>query len=339
MRQAVFVKPGKVEWREAPDPRLQGDLEALVRPLVVGRCDLDVALVRGMFPMPSGSPIGHEIIGEILTVGDDVRRVRPGQLVFVPAQISCGRCNNCRRGLTGRCESVPFASSYGMGREGDFGGGLADILRVPFADAMLTPVPTNADPTKLIGLADMATDAWRAIGPHLSRYPEARVAVLGGEAQVIGIYSAGMAVAMGAPVVRYLDHDPERRNVASSYGAETGENYEHETGSFDIVIVANASSGALGRAFELAAPGGNVVSVTPTTGDQLQLDTRPLYHRGVNWAIGRPDCRHGHDGALSVWANCGFCPDRVPTCEVSWEEAPEAWSGGGIYVAAVRGNT
>ena len=38
------------------------------RPLVVGRCDLDVAYARGLLPMPSGAPIGHEIIGEVIEV-------------------------------------------------------------------------------------------------------------------------------------------------------------------------------------------------------------------------------------------------------------------------------
>ncbi|WP_448044286.1 alcohol dehydrogenase catalytic domain-containing protein [Bradyrhizobium liaoningense] len=336
MRHAVFVKPGLVEWREVPDPTLQGDLEALVRPIVVGRCDLDVAFVRGLMPMAGGSTLGHEIIGQVVSIGDKVRRTRPGQMVFVPAQISCGVCGNCRRGLTGRCTAVPFAASYGMGRGGDYGGGLADIVRVPFADAMLTPVPAHADPAKLIGLADMATDAWRAIGPHLSRQPDARVAVLGGDAQVIGIYSAGLAVALGAPVVKYIDRDPRRTAVAASYGAEIAADYEAAIGAYDVVVVANAAAKALMKAFDLVAPGGNVISVTPSLADQPTFDTRVLYHRGVNWAIGRPDCRHGHDGALSAWSNCGFCPDRVPTLEVSWDEAPEAWSSGELYVAAVR---
>ena len=336
MRHAVFVGTGHVEWREVPDLRLEGDLEALVRPLVVGRCDLDVALVRGLMPMPPGAPLGHEIIGEVIALGDKVRRVRPGQTVFVPAQISCGVCGNCRRGLTGRCTSVPFAASYGMGREGGFGGGLADIVRVPFADAMLTPVPVHADPTKLIGLADMAADAWRAIAPYLSRHPDARVAVLGGDAQVIGLYAAGLALAMSASIVRYIDSDAQRLSVAADYGAEIASDYEAESGEYDIVVVANAAVRALVKAFNLAAPGGNVISVTPSLTEQPVFDTRVLYHRGVTWTIGRPNCRHGHDGTLSAWANCGFCPDRVPTLEVPWDDAPQAWSGDGLYIAAIR---
>src|SRR5262245_37518823 len=135
MRQVVFIAPGKLEWREVPAPQLVGDDDAIVRPIVVGRCDLDTLYVTGRMPLASGEPIGHEIIAEIVEVGTNVTRFAIGQRVIVAAQISCGRCRRCRAGLTGRCESVPFSASFGMGRAGNYGGGLSDRLRVPFANA------------------------------------------------------------------------------------------------------------------------------------------------------------------------------------------------------------
>jgi threonine dehydrogenase-like Zn-dependent dehydrogenase len=335
VRHAVFVKPGRVEWREAPDPKLQGRREALVRPLVVGRCDLDLAYVRGLMPMHQGAPIGHEIIGEVVSLGDDTAGLEIGQRVFVPAQISCGRCDSCRRGLTGRCLSVPFGASYGMGREGDYGGGLADLVRVPYANAMLTPVPYGVEPMTLIGAADMATDAWRAVAPPLARHPGARVLVIGGMPPVIGLYAAGLAVALGAGVIHYLDEDPVRGRVAKIYGAtllETSDDAER----YDIVVVAQCTRAALELAFRVTSPGGTITSVAPALDGMPQIDTRTLYHDGVTWVIGRPDCRHGHDGVLAAWANCGFRPDLVPTVITNWEEAPEAWTSDALYLAVVR---
>lgn len=333
MRHAVFVKPGEVAWREAPDPKLQGPKEAIVRPIVVGRCDLDVAYTRGLLPMPSGAPIGHEIIAEVVDAGEDAG-VKSGDRVFVPAQISCGRCTNCRRGLTGRCTAVPFAASYGMGRGGDFGGGLADLVRVPFARAMLTPVPAGADPVALIGAADMGADAWRAVGPHLAGHPEARVLVLGGMPPVIGLYSAGLAATLGASAVHYIDADAGRNAVATGYGATPLTTPQADP--YDLIIVANPARGALTTAFAAAAPGATIVSLTPAIDGLLEIETADLYHRGVTWEIGRPDCRHGHDGIMSAWATCGFCPDHIPTRVVDWEDAPEAWTGDDLYVVARR---
>jgi threonine dehydrogenase-like Zn-dependent dehydrogenase len=335
LRHCVFVGPGKAEWRETADPVLQGAGEALVRPTVVGRCDLDVAYLKGQLALASGSPIGHEIIGEIVDIGDSVGRFRIGQLVFVPAQISCGQCTNCRRSLTGRCSSVPFAASYGMGREGGFGGGLADFVRVPYAEAMLTPVPAGIEPSTLIGAADMATDAWRAVAPHLSRHPEAKVLILGGGPAVIGLYAAGLAKALGAPLVHYIDDDARRSTVAAAYGATPiAENACEE--NYDLVVVANALRRRLELAFSLIAPGGTITSVAPTRDGSPQIDTRILYHKGATWTIGRPDCRHGHDGALAAWANCGFCTEIVPTTQVAWDDAPDAWASESLYVAATR---
>jgi threonine dehydrogenase-like Zn-dependent dehydrogenase len=136
MKTLVFVDANALEWREVPDARVLAGCEAVVRTQIMGRCDLDIGFVRGISPIPTGSPLGHEIIGEIVDIGDSVRQFKPGDIVIVPAQISCGTCRNCRRGFTGRCLSVPFAASYGMGREGNYGGGVADLVRVPFADAI-----------------------------------------------------------------------------------------------------------------------------------------------------------------------------------------------------------
>lgn len=334
MRQAVFIGPGRVEWREAPEPGIEGPGEALVRPVVVGRCDLDVAYLRGLLPMPAGAPIGHEIIGEIVDLGDGVGGpLCIGQRVFVPAQISCGACNPCRRGLTGRCASVPFAASYGMGREGGFGGGLSDLVRVPYARAMLTPLPSGADPVRLIGVADMAADAWRSVGPWLQRHPDQRVLVIGGMPAVIGLYAAGIACALGAAQVDYVDTEAARLAVAVTYGARV---VEEPQGAYDLIVVARPTRAALELAFAVAAPGARIASVAPSIDGGPALDTAVLYQRGITWAIGRPDCRHDHNGTMHAWANCGFCPDIVPTLQVPWEEAAQAWSAGALYVAAVR---
>lgn len=45
------------------DARVRGSLEAVVRPVVIGRCDLDVGFVSGLVGLKSGEPIGHEAIG------------------------------------------------------------------------------------------------------------------------------------------------------------------------------------------------------------------------------------------------------------------------------------
>ena len=56
MRQLTCTAPHEIEWRDVPEPRLEGDKEALVRPLVVARCDIDLFLTSGLFPCAGRSP-------------------------------------------------------------------------------------------------------------------------------------------------------------------------------------------------------------------------------------------------------------------------------------------
>ena len=90
MRQLTFVEKGKLEWRDGPDPRLEGDGQALVRPLALATCDIDTAFVQGRAPVGGAFAFGHECVGEVMDVGDSVASVKPGDLVSVPFQVSCG---------------------------------------------------------------------------------------------------------------------------------------------------------------------------------------------------------------------------------------------------------
>jgi alcohol dehydrogenase len=336
MRQVAFIAPGRLEWREVAAPKLQGATEALVRPIVVGRCDLDTMFVTGRMPLASGEPIGHEIIAEIVELGNAVSGFQIGQHVIVAAQISCGSCRRCRLELSGRCESVPFGASYGMGRAGNYGGGLADLLRIPYANAMLIPLPANTDPNTMIGLADMATDAWRAVGPALRDRPNGSVLVLGGATPVIGVYAAGMAVCLGASVTDYVDVNAQRRECATAYGARALETIDAAgERHYEIIVDASGSATQLLAALRRTAPEAIVTSVAPgIVGPEFPM--AELYAKGLTYKVGRPNCRNGHDGALGAWSACGFAPERVKPQIRPFDTACETWLDPALFVAVSR---
>ncbi|MGZ4528032.1 MAG: alcohol dehydrogenase catalytic domain-containing protein, partial [Mycobacterium sp.] len=114
MRQLTYEETGRYAWREAPEPQITAPKQALVRPLAVACCDLDVAVCNGRLPLPPGYAVGHEGLAEVVAVGDDVKGTRVGDRVVVPFQINCGACRECRRGVTGSCSSVPSMAAYGM---------------------------------------------------------------------------------------------------------------------------------------------------------------------------------------------------------------------------------
>ena len=76
MQQLMFEEAGRYAWRDAPDPEISDGQQALVRPLMVACCDLDVAVAEGALPMPPGHAVGHEGLAEVVAVGDEVTNVR-----------------------------------------------------------------------------------------------------------------------------------------------------------------------------------------------------------------------------------------------------------------------
>ena len=120
MDVAMLHDPQVVAWAEAPEPTRDSPVAALVRPLVAATCDFDHLLVSGRLALGYPVALGHEVVGVITDVGDEVPRFRAGDRVIIPFQVSCGTCRRCRGGLT-RCVSTvsgdPFSlQSYGCRR-------------------------------------------------------------------------------------------------------------------------------------------------------------------------------------------------------------------------------
>lgn len=178
MRELIYAGKGKLEWRERPEPRLEAPTDALVRPVAATTCDLDKLIIGGRVPLDPPFAIGHECIGEVVEAGDGVGQARTGELVVVPWHIACGRCDRCRAGLTAHCRSVPPMAMFGAPIGGEWGGLFSDLVRVPWADAMLLPLPPGLDPSGdgvgrgqlVAGLAAGGAPSGRAAGGASANY-------------------------------------------------------------------------------------------------------------------------------------------------------------------------
>src|SRR5262249_57228127 len=132
---------GRIEWREQPDAVVPDPAGAVVRPLAVARCDLDLPMAAvGLFPGPFA--LGHETVAEVVTVGEQVRQRRPGDRVLVPFQVPRGTCPACRDARFGGCTTYRgrVGAAFGFGEAGrGGGGGRPDPPRRPPAGPL--PVP------------------------------------------------------------------------------------------------------------------------------------------------------------------------------------------------------
>jgi len=328
MQQLTYTAPGRLEWREADEPRLQSDRAALVRPLAVATCDLDALILAGESPFPAPFPIGHECVAEVIDAGEDAGSLAPGQLVSVPFQISCGECAPCLRGRTGNCASVDFMSTYGFGPAvARWGGFLADSVLVPYAEHMLVPLPDGLAPAAVASASDNIADAWRSVAPSLAEEPGASVLVVGGASSgSIGLYAAAIALALGAESVTYVDADAARRALAESFGAETLAlaDAPQRLGPFPVTVDSCADADGLALALRSTAPDGICTSTAIYFGEQPALPLLEMYTKCITFKTGRAHARAAIPHVLALAASGELQPERVTTRTVRWGDAAEA---------------
>ncbi|MET0972590.1 MAG: alcohol dehydrogenase catalytic domain-containing protein [Thermoleophilaceae bacterium] len=325
MRQLTITDDRSVEWQEAPDPLLHEANDAMVRPLAVALCDLDISIVSGAAPMPAPIALGHEFVAEVVQVGD-MTEIEVGTRAVVPFQISCGECERCMRGQTGDCLTVPENSMFGFGAfGGDWGGALSDLVRVPFADHMLVPIPDDLSPAMVASASDNIPDGWRTVAHPLEHRPGADVLIVGGGAPSIGLYAVDAAHALGASRVTYLDEDPERLRVAEELGAHVHEGPPpRKLGSYAITVDAGATRESLACALRSTEPGGDCTSVGILFEPETPMPLLEMYTRGVNFHIGRAQARPTIPAILELVLEGRLRPGLVTSRVVDWEEAPEA---------------
>jgi alcohol dehydrogenase len=337
MRALTRTDPGKLAWVEAPEPRLEGPLEAIVRPLVVTLCDIDRPMIDGRFPVPGPIPLGHEFVAEVVEVGEAVRSVRPGDRVVVPFQISCGVCERCRSGLTAHCRAVPPRSQYGFGVVGgNVGGAFSDAVRVPFADGMLVRVPHGVPLESLACASDNLGDGWRAVAPELARRPGAEVLVLGGIGSV-PLYAVAIARASGAGRIDYLDDDPTRLRVAEELGARPLEGpIPDRVGEYDLVVDGTLlDPRGLPCALRSLRPNGLCVGVTIYLQDP-HIPYFEMYAKGARFETSRVQARHVMPAVLDLVQSGRVDPRTVTQAVLPWDAAPEAALGDVLKPVFVR---
>src|SRR6266511_1478089 len=213
MRATVMYGAGDVRIETVPDARLIEPTDALVVVTRAGICGSDLWPYKQMEHSETGRRMGHEFIGVVEGVGDDVRSLKAGDVVVAPFVWSDGTCVFCREGLHTSC-------LHG-GRYGADGvdGGQGEAVRVPQADGTLVVLPVGADDElmpSLLTLSDvMATGHHAALAANVG--PGKTVAVVGDGA--VGLCGVIAARRLGAEQSIILGRHPDRISLANEFGA------------------------------------------------------------------------------------------------------------------------
>lgn len=111
MRGAVLHAPGDVRFEERADPKLVNATDADIRTVAACVCGSDLWDYRGINPVERLTPFGHEYVGIVEVVGDDVKTIKPGQFVIGSFFASDNTCANCQNGYQTNCLHREFVGA------------------------------------------------------------------------------------------------------------------------------------------------------------------------------------------------------------------------------------
>lgn len=215
MKAVVHKGPFTIAVEDRPEPTIEGPLDAVVRITTTNICGSD--LHEGWTSVEEGKVLGHEDVDIIEALGAGVERIRAGDRVSVPFNISCGTCRNCTAGWTSFClRTYPIegmdGAAYGYANMGRYDGGQAELLRVPFADFNLLELPPGRDfEPELTLLSDVFPTGYHGCEPA-GVGPGDSVAVFG--AGSVGLMAAHSAYLRGASRVFVVDEERDRLALA-----------------------------------------------------------------------------------------------------------------------------
>lgn len=319
MRALRYHGSRDVRVETAPDPRISGPGDVIVRVTSCAICGSDLHLYEGLIPtLERGDVLGHEFMGEVVEVGSEVRALRLGDRIVVPFNIACGRCLFCEKGLWSLCDATnPNAAlaikAFGASPAGMFGyshmfggyaGGQAEYVRVPHADVNHVKIPDAVTDEQALFLGDILSTGFMA-AENCGIMAGDTVAVWG--CGPVGLFAMLSARLLGAKTVVAIDRFPERLDLARSRCGAVTLDYE-KTDVLEALRELTSGRGpdacidAVGMEAHGHGPGAWVDRVKHAVG--LEVD-RPAALREVVMA-----CRKG--GTVSVPGVYAGLVDRFP---------------------------
>lgn len=296
MKGVCFEQVQRVGVRELADPVIEQPGDAVVRIQLAGLCGSDLHPFFGRETgIDAGTVMGHEFVGEVVAVGDEVSGIRIGDRVCAPFTTNCGHCFYCQHGLTSRCVD---AQLFGW-REGGVGlnGGQGTMVRVPLADATLMKVPPEMTDEFALLIGDNLSTGYFA-ADMVAVEPDGVYVVVG--CGTVGLLAITSAFRLGATNVFAIDPNEARLEIARSLGATALADAGQVTsaildqtdgrgadGVMEVVGLPQAQS----LAYELIRPGGTMSVIGCHCTPDFAFSPADAYNKNITFRTGRCPAR------------------------------------------------
>ena len=160
MKAYTYIEKGKFALTDKPKPVLLEPTDAIVRVTLGSICTSDLHIKHGSVPRAvPGITVGHEMVGVVEQIGEDVKGVKPGDRVTVNVETFCGECFFCKHGYVNNCTSPHGGWALGCRIDG----GQTEYVRVPLATQGLNRIPDGVSDEQALFVGDvLATGFWAA---------------------------------------------------------------------------------------------------------------------------------------------------------------------------------
>ena len=318
MKAGVYTGPGSLELLDWPEPTA-GPGELLVRVRGCGLCGSDILKVTSPHTK-APAVFGHEVVGEIVSLGAGVTRFRPGQRVVAAHHVPCFACHYCRRGSPSMCREFKRINLDP--------GGFAELCRVP------APNVEHATFALPATMSDETASFTEPLACCLRAVKRCETAA-GDTAVVVGLGSIGcllvQAFRLAGATVFGADLDDSRRALGRRVGArvfradadlDRALEEATEGRGADVVMLTAGGAALLPWAAARARDGGQLHYFAGGGGDSLPLALSELYHReltlSATYSSSPVELREAFDLLSSTEVTVdGLITHRLPLAELA----------------------
>jgi threonine dehydrogenase-like Zn-dependent dehydrogenase len=323
MRGAILHAPGDVRVEDRDRPTIVEPTDAIIRLSAACVCGSDLWPYRGIETYDGPIPMGHEYVGIVEEVGDQVSAIKPGDFVVGSFFASDNTCEICRAGYQSSC----------IHRQG-VGGAQAQYLRVPLADGTLVATPNVPSDDLIPGFlaaSDVLGTGWFAAAAAQAG-PGKTVAVVGDGA--VGLLGVLAAKQLGAERIIAMSRHESRQNLAVEFGATDIVAERGDEGVARIkdltnglgahsVIEAVGTQESMMQAIRATRPGGHVGYVG--VAHDVQLPGAELFFSHVHLHGGPAPVRQYLPELIDLIWNRKINPGKVFDLELPLEQVAEGY--------------
>lgn len=279
MKAAVFVEPNRIELVDKKIPNV-GPNDALMRITTTTICGTDIHILKGEYPVEKGLTVGHEPVGIIEKLGNNVQGYKEGQRVIAGAICPSFTSYSCQDGVPSQdgsyihdkhcgCHQHGYKATAGWRFGNLIDGTQAEYVLVPDAQANLAPIPDGLTDEQVLMCPDIMSTGFK--GAENANIQIGDIVAVFAQGP-IGLCATAGARLKGASTIIAIDGNDERLKIAEKMGANVTLNFTKVDVIDEVMKLTggrgvDASIEALGlqatfeQALRILKPGGTLSSL------------------------------------------------------------------------------